>query len=119
MSERFKLEVAPGRRAALLAEPSPLAVVLPGGGESILVKSGNTHPRLREASGFVVAPVGLFHVFTKRKFNARGGGLEFHLLRTTAEAELDDRILSADRIGGAVEQIRQRQAAGKLAMNLG
>ena len=26
--------------------------------------------------------------------------------------------LSADQIGRAVEQIRQRQAAGKLAMNL-
>ena len=118
LPKRLQLKIASRWRTAFLAEATPFAIVLPRGGESVFVKHRNAHPGLREARVFLVAPVGLLHIFAKRELDARRGGLELECLRPLAKAQLDDRVLTADRVSRAVQQVGHGQATGELAINL-
>ena len=117
LPQRLEFEIAPWGWAAFLAEAPPLAVVLPRGGEAVLVEGRDAHPGLWEARVFVVAPVGLLHVLAQRKLDAGRRGLELDRFRPLAKPQLDDGVLAADRVGGAVQQIGHSQSAGELAQD--
>ena len=117
LPERLQLKVASRWRTAFFSEATPLAIVLPRGGESVFVKHRNAHPGLWEPGVFVVAPVGLLHIFAKRELDARRGCLKLERLWSLANPQLDDRILAADRVGRAVQQVGHGQSACKLAMD--
>ena len=78
----------------------------------------DAHARLWIAVTSIRTPVGLFDVFTQRKFDARHRTGELQPLGVRAPAKFDDLILSANGVGRAVQQIRRRHAAGQLAVDV-
>ena len=113
--QRFELQIAAeGQRIFALRGGD----IFLRGAKTIADNFFHAHARLRITRGETFAPVRLLDVFAQREFHALRRVGEFHFFRQRAPAEFHDLVLSADRIGRAVEQIRTRQAAGQLAINL-
>src|SRR5215207_10179996 len=105
LSDSFQFDVPPRRQTPGFAVVFPLVQVFTRRREPISKKRPNAHARLRKASREALAPVGLLYVFTQSEFDPARSGLEYQLLGPGAVTQLDHTILSANRIGRAVQQI--------------
>ncbi len=113
LNERLKAQIAARGNEIFLAGSSALFVVVPG----FLVIAGlaeratdgffDAHARGRIAFRLAGnAEIRALGIFTERELDARHRAFERELRHGLAPAELDDQSLSADGIGGAVQNVR-------------
>src|SRR5262249_31501358 len=102
-----------GRRLAVLLLP---AAVVTGRLEALPDQLGDTHARPRIARRRV-APVGLLGVLAQCELDALGRAHEDQVVRPAAPPPLRDLRLAADRVGRAVQDVRDGRAAGELAVD--
>ena len=88
------------------------------GTEPVLKKHSHPHSRLGEAGGVFVSPIGLLDIFSQCELDSFGCIFENQLIGRTPEPELDDRILSPNRIGRTVQKITSRHSTGQLSLNV-
>src|SRR5260370_42476889 len=103
------------RRQSLLAYSNFLVVFLPGlpislgVGECLADHIFNAHARcripgrhIRRADALPGGIAGALGILAERKFDARHGAFEEHVVRILAPAQLNDTALATDRICAAV-----------------
>lgn len=117
-TECFKFEVAAwffffGR----ILPMSPARLVSSGGGEAICHEGWHAHAALWKASDSILAPIGLFHVFAQGELDPGRSALKLEILWRRAVAEFDNTVLTADRIGRAVEEIGDGETAGQFFLD--
>jgi hypothetical protein len=128
LDERLELQIPP-RRDDLFARLLAPIVVLPvllvclGADERVADDVLDAHARAgiagRRSSRRAGAAAAALGIFAERELDARHRALEDEVLRTgLAPAQFDHLILAANRVGAAVEHVRDRQAAGEVAVDV-
>ena len=92
-ADRFEFEIAADRTTIGVRN---LVQILLRRGKAVGEERADTHARTRKAGAALGA--GLLYVFAERELDAGRRAREFHFVRRSTVAELDDAILSADRI---------------------
>ena len=120
--ERFELQVAARRGAGRFVLLVLLPRFLVGLGPDEGVADHEFHAAARDripARPLQGALAEILRVLAERELDAGHGAGEQQLLRARlSPAQLDDRVLAADRIGAAVEDVRGRDAAGEIAIDV-
>src|SRR5690606_33532032 len=118
LGESLELEVSAERQPVRITIPlATVAIVGPCGRERVAEELLDAHARLRIArrGRAAIAPL---DVLAERELDPGRRLSELQLVGDEAPAELDHLILTSDRIGRAVEDVRRREAAGELAIDI-
>ena len=93
--------------------------VVEGGAEALVNRLFDAHARLRIAPtvGGCVAPVALLRVLAERELDSRWRVSEDEILGFATPAQLDDLVLTADRVRRAVEDVRHREPTRELPVD--
>src|SRR5258708_153287 len=120
--QRIQFQVAARGKSIFLSASNALVVIVPGFlvvarfGEGAAYSLFNTHARrgitIRRAGS---AEIRTLRIFTEGKLDAGQRAFKRQLRRGLSPAQFDDDGLAADGIGGTVQNVRSRDAAGEVA----
>ena len=102
-----------GRAVFNLSHP-----IFPCPDEMVVIDLLHPHSRLGKARSVPVSPIALFDIFPQSKLDEGNRILEQQILRSGTPTELDDGTLSANWIGGTMQNLGTSDTARKLTVHV-